>query len=197
MQITAAMVKELRERSGSGIMDCKKALKECEGNFDKAFELLRQKGAASAEKRAGRATEEGLVGSYVHAGSRIGVLIEVNCETDFVANTDQFKQLVKDLAMQVAASAPGWVTPDEVPEEIIKKERGILAGQDDMKGKPEQVIEKILDGRIKKFLSRLCLLEQDYVKDPSRKVSERIQDAIAQLGENISVRRFARFEVGG
>jgi elongation factor Ts len=197
MDISAQMVKELRERSGSGVMQCKEALREASGDLDKAFELLRKKGAASAEKKSGRATKEGAVGSYIHAGSKLGVLIEVNCETDFVAKNDDFKALVRDLAMQVAATAPNWVRREEVPEEIVKKEREILAAQPDLQGKPPAVAEKIVEGRLVKFYSQACLLEQEFVKEPGKMVSDRVNDAIAKLGENITVRRFARFEVGG
>jgi elongation factor Ts len=197
MEITAQMVKELRERSGSGVMQCKEALREAAGDLEKAFEILRKKGAASAEKKAGRATKEGMVGSYIHAGSKLGVLIEVNCETDFVAKNDEFKALVRDLAMQVAATSPGWVRREEVPDEVVKKEREILAAQPDLQGKPPAVAEKILEGRIGKFYSQVCLLEQEYVKEHGKLVSDRVRDAISKLGENITVRRFARFEVGG
>lgn len=197
MEISAQAVKELRERSGSGIMQCKEALREANGDLEKAYEILRKKGAASADKKSGRATKEGMVNSYIHAGSKIGVLIEVNCETDFVANTDQFKALVRDLAMQVAASNPGWVRPEEVPEEVVKREREILAAQPDLQNKPQNVIEKIIEGRIKKFYSQACLNEQEFIKEPGKVVKDLIKDVIGQLGENISVRRFCRFEIGG
>jgi elongation factor Ts len=197
MEITAQMVKELRERSGSGVMQCKEALRESGGDLDKAYDVLRRKGAASAEKKAGRVTKEGMIGSYIHAGAKLGVLIEVNCETDFVAGTDEFKALVRDLAMQVAATSPGWVRREEVPDEVVKKEREILAAQPDLAGKPPAVAEKILEGRIGKFYSQCCLLEQEFVKEPGKLVADRVKDVIAKLGENITVRRFARFEVGG
>ena len=196
-EITSQMVKELRERSGSGIMECKDALKEAAGDTEKAFDILRKKGSASAEKKAGRATKAGAVGSYIHAGAKLGALVEVNCETDFVANTDEFKALVRDLAMQVAATSPAWVRREEVPEQVLAKEREILSEQPDLKGKPQNVLEKIIDGRIGKFYGQTCLLEQEFVKEPGKLVQDRVKDAIATLKENISIRRFARFEVGG
>jgi elongation factor Ts len=193
------MVKELREKTGAGLMECKGALVETDGDVDKAVVVLRKRGIAAAEKKAGRATAEGLVASYIHAGGKIGVLIEVSCETDFVAKTDDFQELVKDLAMQVAAASPapaGWVKREEVPTEILDKERDILKSQAENSGKPAQVIEKIVEGRINKFYSERVLLEQPFVKNPDVTVQEHITSKIAVLKENIQVRRFTRYERG-
>lgn len=194
--ISAADVKELRNRTGAGMMDCKKALEETGGDMEKAIEYLRMKGLAAAAKKAGRVTKEGLVEAYIHGGGRIGVLIEVNCETDFVARTEDFKALVHDLAMQVAAARPRYVKREDVPEEVIEKEKSILRAQALNEGKPEKVIEKIVAGRLEKFYQETCLLEQPFIKDMERTVKDLIAEKIAKLGENIEVRRFARFEVG-
>jgi elongation factor Ts len=194
--ISAADVKELRNRTGAGMMDCKRALEETGGDMEKAIEYLRMKGLAAAAKKAGRATKEGLVEAYIHGGGRIGVLIEVNCETDFVARTEDFKALVHDLAMQVAAARPRYVKREDVPEEVVEKEKSILRAQALNEGKPEKVIDKIVAGRLEKFYQDTCLLEQPFIKDMERTVKDLIAEKIAKLGENIEVRRFARFEVG-
>lgn len=196
MSITADMVKTLREKTGVGMMECKKALQETEGDMDKAQEFLRKKGLADASKRSGRSTSEGLIEAYIHVGSQIGVLVELNSETDFVARNDQFKALARDIAMHIAASAPLYVHKDEVPAEQIEKEKEILLAQPDMASKPEAVREKIIVGRIEKFYEQVCLLNQPFVKDPSQKVEDLIKTAISTIGENIQVRRFARFSVG-
>jgi len=194
--ISAEAVKELRNRTGAGMMDCKRALEETGGDIEKAIEILRMKGLAAAAKKAGRVAKEGLVHAYIHGGGRIGVLIEVNCETDFVARTEEFKDLVHNLAMQVAAARPEYVKREDVPEEVIEREKSILRAQALNEGKPEKVVEKIVSGRLEKFFQENCLLEQPYIKDPERKVKVLIAEKIAKLGENIEVRRFARFEVG-
>jgi len=194
--ISAASVKELRERTGAGMMDCKKALVETNGDVAKAGDYLREKGLAAAAKKAGRVTAEGLVESYIHGGGRIGVLVEINCETDFVAKTDEFKALVRDIAMQIAAAKPEYVSREEVPEEILAKEKEILAAQAANEGKPEKIIQKMVEGRIEKFYKELCLLEQPFVKDPDKTVKQLITEKVSQIGENISMRRFVRFELG-
>ncbi|WP_347490844.1 translation elongation factor Ts [Desulfoscipio sp. XC116] len=195
-EITAAMVKELREKSGAGMMDCKKALVATDGNMEKAIDYLREKGLASAAKKSGRITAEGLVDSYIHAGGKIGVLLEVNCETDFVAKTDEFKELVRDIAMQIAAARPQYVTKEEVPENIVAKEKEILAAQAANEGKPAKIIEKMVEGRIEKFYKDICLLEQPFIKDTDKTVKQLVTEKIAKIGENISVRRFVRYELG-
>ncbi|BCV21116.1 translation elongation factor Ts [Moorella sp. Hama-1] len=194
--IAAADVKELRERTGAGMMDCKKALEEVNGDMEKAIEYLRKKGLATAAKRAGKATNEGLVQAYIHGGGRIGVLIEVNCETDFVARTDDFRELVHNLAMQVAASRPEYVAREDVPEEVLAREKEILKAQALNEGKPEKVVEKIVSGRLEKFYQENCLLEQPYIKDMDRTVQDLINEKVAKLGEKVVVRRFVRYEVG-
>lgn len=193
--ITPQMVKELRERTQAGMMDCKRALEETGGDMEKAIAHLREQGLAAAAKKAGREAAEGLIDSYVHGG-RIGVLIEVNCETDFVARTEAFQELVRDLAMQVAAGKPLYVTRDDVPEHVIEAERKIFRAAALNEGKPEHIVDKIVDGRINRFLQEICLVEQPFIKDSDTKVQDLIQSAIATLGENIAVRRFARFEQG-
>ncbi|MCX8071289.1 MAG: translation elongation factor Ts [Candidatus Binatia bacterium] len=195
-EISAAQVRELRERTGAGMLDCKKALTEAGGDMDKAIQILREKGLATAQKKAGRTASQGMVGSYIHAGGKIGVLIEVNCETDFVARTSEFQDLVRDLAMQVAAANPRWVRREEVPGEVIEAERNIYRAQATGSGKPPQVIEKIVEGKLEKFFADTCLLEQPFIKDPDRTVGQLVTDAIARIGENIVVRRFARFQLG-
>jgi elongation factor Ts len=194
--ISAADVKELRNRTGAGMMDCKKALEESGGDMEQAIEYLRKKGLATAAKRAGKIASEGLVHAYIHGGGRIGVLIEVNCETDFVAKTDAFKELVHNLAMQVAASRPEYVAREDVPEEVLAKEKEILRAQALNEGKPEKVIDKIVAGRLEKFFQDNCLLEQPFIKDMDRTVQDLINEAVAKLGEKIVVRRFVRYEVG-
>jgi elongation factor Ts len=199
MEIRAEAVKELREKTGAGFMDCKKALAEASGDLEQAVRWLREKGLAAAAKKAGRATSEGLVGTYLHAGGRIGVLVEVNCETDFVAKTPDFQNLVKELAMQVAAASPAlprYIRREEVPVEVVEQEREIYRAQAKSSGKPEKVIEKIADGKVDKFLSDVCLLEQPFIRDPEKTVKDVVGEAIAKLGENINVRRFARFQLG-
>ncbi|MBD3266937.1 translation elongation factor Ts [bacterium] len=194
--ITASMVKELREKTGVGMMDCKKALKECEGDFDKAVKYLREKGIADASKRSGRTTKEGLVFSYIHPGNKIGVLVEVNCETDFVARTPDFQTFVKDIAMHIAASNPNHVTRDEVPEEVVNNERELLKAQAKESGKPDKVIEQMVEGRIDKFYAQICLLEQPFIKDMNVTVEELLKEVIGKIGENIQVRRFCRYQLG-
>ncbi len=194
--ITAAMVKELRDRTGAGMMDCKKALMETDGDMEKAIEKLREMGLASAKKKASRVAKEGKVASYIHAGGKIGVLVEINCETDFVANTDEFNELCKNIAMQIAATDPLYVSKEDVPEEVIEKEKEIQKEQLRAQGKPENVLDKIVEGKINKYYEEVCLLEQPYIKDGSMKVKNLVENAIAKLGENIVVRRFARFKVG-
>ncbi len=196
MEISAKMVKDLREKTGLGMMDCKKALVESQGELDKAVEYLRKKGALKAATREGRATSEGRIGSYIHMNGKIGVLVELNCESDFVAKTDQFAELVKDLCMHVAASSPQWISTDEVPENVVAKEKEIYMSQAKQAGKPDKMLEKIADGKLKKFYSEVCLLEQSFVKDTDKSVAELIKEKIAQLGENITIGRFCRFQLG-
>jgi elongation factor Ts len=190
------LIKELREKTGVGIMDCKKALQECEGNLSQAVDYLRKKGIATAKKRAGRATSEGKVQSYIHAGGKIGVLVEVNCETDFSAKTEDFADFVKDMAMQIAATNPVAVDREQVPEETIAKEKEIYGTQARESGKPEKVIDRIVEGKLKKFFSEVCLLEQPYVKNPDITVQDLLNELMAKTGENILIRRFARFQLG-
>lgn len=196
MQITAGMVKELREKTGAGMMDCKKALTEAGGDMERAVEILREKGLAAAAKKAGRIATEGLVESYIHAGGRIGVLVEVNCETDFVAKTEEFKSFVKDIAMQIAAAKPSYIRKEEVPAEEVEKERSILRAQALNEGKPEHIVEKMVEGRLEKYFKEICLLEQPFIKDPDKSIDQLLKETIAKIGENISIRRFARFELG-
>ncbi len=195
MAISAQLIKELREKTGAGMMDCKKVLVETDGNIDKAIDLLREKGLASAEKKASRIASEGLVASYIHSG-RIGVLVEVNSETDFVAKTDEFKDFVKDIAMQVAASNPEYLCEEDVPQEAIDKEKEVLIQQALNEGKPQHIAEKMVEGRMHKFYERVCLLDQPFIKDPSITVNDLLKDKIAKIGENIKIRRFVRYEVG-
>ncbi|PZV11865.1 MAG: elongation factor Ts [Leptolyngbya sp.] len=194
--ISAKMVKELREKTGAGMMDCKKALQETEGNIEKASEWLRKKGISSAEKKAGRVAAEGLVGQYIHIGGRIGVLVEVNCQTDFVARNEAFKALVQNIAMQIAASKVEYVKISDIPAAIADKEKEMEMGRDDLSGKPEAIKEKIVQGRIEKRLKEMCLLDQAYVKDQNITIEELVAQHVASLGENIQVRRFVRFELG-
>lgn len=194
--ITAEMVKSLRERTGAGMMDCKKALVETNGDIEKAVDFLREKGLAAASKKAGRAATEGMVESYIHAGGRIGVLVEVNCETDFVAMTDGFKALARDIAMHIAAANPLYVTREEVPAEIIAHEREILKAQAMNEGKPENIAEKMVEGRVEKYYKDNCLMDQIFVKDNDMTMAELIKASIAKMGENISIRRFARYNLG-
>ncbi len=196
-QVTAQSVKELRDKTGAGMMDCKKALAETSGDLDKAIEWLRQKGIASAEKKSGRVAAEGAIGSYIHTGSRVGVLLEINCETDFVARGDLFQELIKDVAMQVAA-CPNveYVSTDDIPDGVADKEKSIEMGRDDLSGKPEQIKEKIVEGRIGKRLKELSLLDQPYIKDSSMTVGELVKQVAGQIGENLKVRRFTRYTLG-
>ncbi len=194
--ITAAMVKELRDKSGVGMMDCKKALQESGGDFDKAMDILRKKGIAKAAKRADRVANEGVVMSYIHPGSKLGVLVEVNCETDFVANTDGFQAFAKNVAMHIAASAPVAIKREDVDQEMVDKEMNILKEQALASGKPEHIVEKIVQGRLDKYYSEICLLEQAYVKDPDKSIQDLLTETIAQVGENVTIRRFARFRIG-
>jgi elongation factor Ts len=196
LEISASQVKELREKTGVGIMDCKQALKESQGNIEQAIDFLRKKGIATAKKRGGRQTSEGLVQSYIHAGGKIGVLVEVNCETDFSAKTDDFTNFVKDVAMQIAATNPLSVDRDGIPPETLKKEMDIYTTQAKESGKPEKVIEKIVEGKMKKFYSEVCLLEQAYVKNPDNTIQDLVNDLMAKTGENIVISRFARFQLG-
>lgn len=194
--ITASSVKELRERTGAGMMDCKKALTETNGDIEKAIDYLREKGLAAAAKKAGRIASEGVVESYIHGGGRIGVLVEVNCETDFVAKTDDFKAFVKDIAMHIAAANPQYLNKEEVPESIVNHEREVFKAQALNEGKPEKIIEKMVDGRIEKYYKEICLLEQPFVKDPDKTISTLVTERIAKIGENISIRRFVRYQLG-
>ena len=196
MNFTAQDVKTLRERTGAGMMDCKNALVECDGDMDKAVDYLREKGIAKAAKKAGRIAAEGIVDSYIHMGGKVGVLLEVNCETDFVARGDQFKELVHDIALQIAAANPSYVTVDEVPADVIEKEKEILRAQAIEEGKPEKIIEKMVEGRIKTFYDENCLVCQKFVKDPSKTIEQLVVEATATIGEKIAIRRFARFEMG-
>lgn len=196
MDIPASLVKQLRERTSAGLMDCKAALKEAEGDIDKAVEHLRVKGLAKANKKSERQTSEGVVLSYIHPGNRIGVLVEVSCETDFVARTDDFQGFVRDVAMQVAATAPLGVDREEVPGDIVEKERDVFRSQALEQGKPEKVIEKIVEGRVEKFYTENCLLDQPFIKDDSKTVHDLLNEVISKLGENIKIARFARFQIG-
>ncbi len=195
--ITAQMVKELREETGAGVLDCKKALELHEGDFEQAVAFLREQGMAEAAKRSEREAKEGLIGSYVHAGSRVAGLVEVNCETDFVARTDEFQDLAHDLAMQVVAAQPSYVGKEDVPDEVLEAQRESYRQEAAESGKPESVIERIVEGKIAKFYEDTCLLEQPFIKDPAISVGELVKQKNALLGENIIVRRFARLEVGG
>ena len=196
-EISAEQVKELREMTGAGMMDCKKALQESDGDTDKAVEFLRQKGLASAAKRAGRATKEGQIGAYIHLGGKVGVLVEVNCESDFVARTDDFQTLVREIGMHIAAAAPQYVRREDVPPEVIEREKGIYRAQMENSGKPPQVIEKIVEGKLGSFYSQMCLLEQPSIRDQNVTIGQMVAQASAKTGENITVSRFARYKLGG
>ncbi|KJS23528.1 MAG: elongation factor Ts [Clostridiaceae bacterium BRH_c20a] len=196
MTISAGMVKELRETTGAGMMDCKKALVETNGNIEKAIEYLREKGLAAAAKKSGRIAAEGVVASYIHMGGKIGVLVEVNCETDFVAKTEKFQELARNVAMQIAASKPEFIKKEEVPQELIEKEKEILRAQALNEGKPESIVDKMVEGRIEKYYKDVCLLEQPFIKDSDKTVSKMISEAIVEIGENINIRRFSRYELG-
>jgi|SRR3989339_914953 len=194
--VTAEMVKQLREKTGVGMMDCKKALTETDGNIEKAIEFLREKGLSAATKKSNRIAAEGIVESYIHGNGRIGVLVEVNIETDFAAKNEDFKSLVKDIALQIAASKPEYIRKEEIPLDIIEKEKEILKAQALNEGKPEKIIAKMVEGRIEKFYKEVCLLEQSFIKDPDKTIKDIINSKIASIGENINIRRFARFEMG-
>ncbi|MGB5987994.1 MAG: translation elongation factor Ts [Desulfobacterales bacterium] len=194
--ISAQMVKELREKTGAGMMDCKNALKDCQGDLEKAIDFLRKKGLATAAKRAGRALSEGTVQTYIHLGGRLGVMVEVGCETDFVAKNDDFVGFAKNMAMQIAATNPVGIKPEDVPQEIIDREMEIYRAQAKELGKPDNILDKIADGKLQKFYKDNCLLNQAYVKDPNLTVQDLLNELIAKIGENISVKRFARFQVG-
>jgi len=196
-EISATLVKELREKTGTGMMDCKQALSASGGDMTKAIEFLRKKGLATAQKRAGRATSEGTIATYIHMGGKLGVMVEVNCETDFVAKNEAFKECAKNIAMHIAASNPIAVRPEDVPPETIAKEKEIYAAQARETGKPEQVIDKIVEGKLKKFYEDSCLLNQAYVRNPDITVADLLNELVAKIGENISVKRFVRFQVGG
>jgi elongation factor Ts len=195
-EVSAQLVKELREKTGAGMMDCKKVLSEAGGDFAKAEELLRKKGLAAAAKKSSRAATEGAVASYIHMGGKIGVLVEVNCETDFVARTEGFQTLVKDVAMQIAAAAPQWVRRDEVPAELVAKELEIAKAQMRDQKKPEAILDKIAQGKLEKFYETNCLMEQPFVKDDKKKIQDVLTETVAKIGENIQIRRFARFVLG-
>lgn len=196
MEITTAMVKELREATGAGILDCRTALEASGGDFDKAVDYLREKGLAKAAKRMSREAKDGLVAAYIHAGGRIGVLVEVNCETDFVARTDEFKSLVNNIAMQIAAMSPRYVRRADIPEAVLAHEREVFRAQALEEGKPAQVVDRIVEGRMEKFFQEVCLLEQAFIRDEERTVEEIIKEVITKTGENVVVRRFVRFELG-
>ena len=196
MAITAKLVSDLRSRTGAGIMDCKKALTETNGNIDEAIQKLREQGLKASEIKGGRATEEGLIVSYIHPGSRVGTLIELNCETDFVARTEQFQELAKEIAMQVAAAKPKYLKPEDVPAEDLEAEKTILKAQAEQEGKPSHIAERIVEGRMSKFYSETCLLQQPYIRDTDKTIETLVKDAIAQLGENIVVKRFILYILG-
>lgn len=196
MNISADKVRDLREKTGAGILDCKKALQESGGNLDKAIEFLRKAGLAAAKKKAGRIASEGVVGSYIHANGKIGVLFEINCETDFVARTDDFQRFVKDIGMQIAASNPLYISEETIPLEVLEKEKEIQLAKAQKGGKPANVLAKIVDGQLKKYFEEVCLLDQPFVKDPNKMVRDLINELISKLGEKISIRRFARYQLG-
>jgi elongation factor Ts len=196
MEITAAMVKKLRDLTGAGMMECKAALTEANGSIDEATTILRKRGLAQAGKKAGRSTNEGLIGNYIHMGGKIGVLVEVNCESDFVARTDDFQSLAREIAMHVAAASPTYVRRDEVPADVLDRERAIYRSQMEGQNKPEQVIEKIVEGKLNSFFEQVCLLDQPSIRDPKVTIGQTIQAAIAKMGENITIARFVRFKLG-
>lgn len=196
MKITSQMVKDLRDKTQAGMMDCKKALSETEGDMEKAVDLLRQKGLAVAAKRAGRATSEGTIGTYIHAGGKLGVMVELGCETDFVAKTDGFVEFAKDIAMHIAAANPVGITREDIPADVIAREKEIYVQQALDSGKPEAIVEKIVSGKLDKFVAEICLLEQKFVKDPDLTIQDKLNEVVATMGENISIKNFARFQVG-
>jgi elongation factor Ts len=195
--VTTQMIKELRQATGAGVLDCKEALEAHDGDFDQAVVFLREKGMAAAAKRADREATEGLIGSYIHAGSKVGALVEVNCETDFVAFTTEFQELAHDLAMQVVAAKPEYLTPEDIPEEVLEQEKARYRAQQEGSGKPEHIVERIVEGKLNKFYEETCLMEQLFIKDTVITIAELVRQRNALLGENIVVRRFVRFEVGG
>lgn len=196
MNITSQMVKELRDKTNAGMMDCKKALTDTSGDMEKAVDLLRQKGLAVAAKRAGRETKEGVVETYIHAGGKLGVMVEVGCETDFVAKTDDFKAFAKNIAMHIAAASPVAINREEVPADVLQREKDIYVNQALESGKPQQIIEKIVGGKVEKYLAEICLLEQKYVKNPDLSIQDLLNELVAKMGENISIKKFARFQIG-
>jgi elongation factor Ts len=196
MEISIELVKDLRQRTGAGVSDCKAALTEAQGNMEAAIDYLRRKGLATAAKKAGRIATDGLVSSYIHAGGKMGVLVEVNCETDFVAKTEDFQTFVKNIAMHIAAANPQYIRREEIPEEVLERERAIYRTQAQEAGKPQKIIDKIVEGKMERFYSEVCLLEQTYVRDPDLTIKEFLDAMIAKVGENISIRRFARFQLG-
>ncbi|MCK5837657.1 MAG: translation elongation factor Ts, partial [Desulfobacula sp.] len=193
---SAAMVKELREATGSGIMDCKRVLAEAEGDMEKSIDLLRKKGLAKAAKRAGRSTSEGVIYSYIHTGAKLGVLLEVNCESDFVAKTEDFQTFAKNIAMHIAATNPAGLTPEDVDPAVIEKEKEIFRAQMIEEGKPEKIIDKIVEGKVEKFYKDVCLMSQQYVRDPQQTITDVLKETISKIGENIQIKRFARFQIG-
>ncbi len=195
-KITAAMVKELRDQTGSGMMDCKKALAETDGDVEKALDFLRKKGLAKARKRAGRATSEGIIYSYIHAGSKIGVMVEMNCESDFVAKTEDFQEFAKNVAMHIAATDPAGLNPEDISPEVVERERDIYRSQALEQGKPENIVDKIVEGQVQKFYKESCLMSQAYIKDTKKTIAEMITETIGKIGENIQVKRFVRFQLG-
>ena len=196
MASMSGLVKELRGKTGAGILDCQNALKETDSDIEKAVDLLRQKGLAAAQKKAGRETKEGVISSYIHAGSKIGVLVEINCETDFVARNEEFQSLVKDVALQIAAANPSYVQRENVPAEIIEREKSVYLGQAKEMGKPEAAWDKIVQGKLEKFYQEQCLIEQSFIKDPNSTIKQILTEKIAKLGENISIARFTRYQLG-
>jgi elongation factor Ts len=195
-EITAALVKELREKTGSGMMDCKRALADTNGDLEKALDFLRKKGLAKAQKRAGRTTSEGVIYSYIHSGAKLGVLVEVNCESDFVAKTNGFLEFAKNVAMHVAASNPAGLNPEDIPVEVVNREREIYRAQALEQGKPEAIVDKIVEGQVQKFYKDSCLLSQPYIRDPKKTIADLVTETIATIGENIQIRRFVRFQLG-
>lgn len=195
-EITAALVKDLRERTGAGMMDCKKALSHCDGDMDKSIDFLREKGLAAAAKKEGRIAAEGIVEAYIHGGGRIGVLVEVNCETDFVSRGEEFKSLVRDIAMQIAAAKPLYLTKEEVPDEIVQHEKDILRAQALNEGKPEKIVDKMVEGRVEKYYKEVCLLDQAFVKDPDKTIRDLLLEKTSKIGERLVIRRFTRYEMG-
>jgi len=196
MSITVELIQQLREKTGCGMMDCKRALQDAKGNLDKAGDLLREKGLASAAKRAGRVAAQGLIDSYIHIGGKIGVLVEVNSESDFVAKNIQFQAFVKDISMQIAASNPQYICRDDVPTAIVEHEKNILETQSKKEGKPEKAIQKIIEGRLEKFYAEICLMDQPFIKDPKKSIKDLLGDLVAKIGENIVIRRFTRYQLG-